>query len=109
MDDYTQKFIMVLKHRPKNKATLREEAEEFIAEYCGLQRQYVTTSELYRVAKTLFVEYLSTANNPANEVRHFFEAEARIGNNLDAILECLRATQVRNANGYINGFKEMED
>ncbi len=106
MNDTTLELIYALKRRNYEKDTLLDEAIAFLAAYTCTPIGYYNEAEMGRIAQMAFVDYLKTARNPAYEVQRFFDIFNRNSNTTATILECLRSTQVRDENGYINGFRE---
>lgn len=108
MDDLTLGVIYAVKHRDHGKKTLTEEAAAFLSKYTETPIQYYTTSEMDRIAKMLFIDYLKTARNPAFEVdRLFHPIGTRNITDAENIFVCLSLTRVKDESGYINGFREF--
>ena len=106
MNETTLELIYALKHRKYEKDTLFEEAAEFLSAYTCTPIGYYNEAEIGRIVQMAFVDYLRTAHNPAYEVQRFFDIFNRKGDTTATILECLRSTQVKDKNGYINGFRD---
>ena len=108
MDDLTLELIYALKHQNYGKSTLLEETIAFLSDYTCTPARCYNEAEMKRISQLCFVDYLRTARNPAYEVQRFFDILNRKGDSTKAILECLRSVQVRDKNGYINGFRDSK-
>ena len=106
MDDLTLHLIYGLKEYKFNRRTIKEEAISILSEYTETPEKYYTDKEIERISQLVFVDFLRTADNPAFEVREFFEAKKFGNDDTFAILNALRLTQVRDENGYVNGFRD---
>ena len=105
MDNLSLGFIYALKER--RETTLMDRAIGFLSEYTGTGKEYYTSGEMKRIARMVFIEFLRTARSPAYHVHEFFAHLDRTEDEKEAILESLRMVQVRDDEGYINGFRDM--
>ena len=126
MDDLTLGLIYAVKHSGK---TAKESIIDFLSEYTGTPKKYYSDSELIRIIRNAFVDYLKTADNPAFEVWQYFDAKRQQENYKDvfpeqykkyaerdnlldidteAILSAFRLTYVRKDSKYVNGFREWK-
>ena len=103
MDDMTRDFIYAMKLRDKP----REEALiDFMCEKTLSPRSSYPPSIVERVARRMFVDYISTCDNPAYEVDCLLEMMDHITDKADALIATLELVQVRNDGKYVNGFSD---
>ena len=103
MDDTTRDFIYAMKLRDKP----REEALiDFMCEKMLSPRSSYPPSIVERVARRMFVDYISTCDNPAYEVDCLLEMMDHITDKADALIATLELVQVRNDGKYVNGFSD---
>lgn len=103
MDNMTRDFIYAMKLRDKP----REEALiDFMCEQTLSPRSSYPPSIVERVARRMFVDYISTCDNPAYEVDCLLEMMDHITDKADALIATLELVQVRNDGKYVNGFSD---
>ena len=103
MDDMTRDFIYAMKLRDKP----REEALiDFMCEKTLSPRASYPPSIVERVARRMFVDYISTCDNPAYEVDCLLEMMDHIADKADALIATLELVQVREDGKYVNGFSD---
>lgn len=124
MDDLTLGLIYAVKHNGKS---AKESIIDFLSKYTGTPREYYSDSELIRIIRNAFVDYLKTADNPAFEVWQYFDAKRQKENfkdvfpeqhkkyserdncmdiDTEAILSAFRLARVQKDGKYVNGFRE---
>lgn len=124
MDDLTLGIIDAVK---RGKKSGKESIIDFLSEYTGTPKKYYSDSELIRIIRNAFVDYLKTADNPAFEVWQYFDAKRQQENfkdvfpeqhkkyaerdncmdiDTEAILSAFRLTRVQKDGKYVNGFRE---
>lgn len=94
---------------------------EYWSKYSGCPVEYYDERILMRIAQEVFLDYIHTADNPRYEVWNLFEnmrfdcnrlykSEDSFDNRIrNAIWTTLMLTDVRNNDGFVNGFRELED
>ena len=118
MDNSTLGTIYALKQSGK---PYDEAAIDFWSEYTGTPAKYYGERNLMMIAENVFTDYIKTADNPSYELWNFFDCmrfdykclykseesfDKRVRN---AIWSALASTRVRNNNGFVNGFRELEE
>ena len=85
---------------------------EYLASENGSNEDAYTESELNTILKNAYVDYISTCDNPSNEIRRLLDYINSSGCHSLAwyIVMSLDMVRVRDDNGnYINGFDERYD
>ena len=118
MEDSTLGTIYAIKHSYKD---YEEAVIDFWAEYTGTPAGYYQERILMDIAESTFRDFIATADNPSFVIWELFENmrfdckslvkseesfDKRVRN---AIWKTFAGLQVRNSDGYVNGFREMED
>ena len=124
MTDLTLGLIYAVKHSGKS---AKESIIDFLSEYTGTPKKYYSDSELVRIIRDSFVDYLKTADNPAFDVWQYFDIKQKQENfkdiypeqqkkyakrdgNMDidteAIISAFRLARVQKDGKYVNGFRE---
>ena len=118
MKKSTIKTIYALKSADK---PFDEVIAEYWSNYTGTPIEYYRERDLMRIAQDVFLDYISTADNPKYEVWHLFnnmwfdcDRLCKCTNDFDkrirnAIYTTLILAEVRDGNGYVNGFIELDD
>lgn len=127
MNDLTLGLIYAVKHSGKS---AKESIIDFLSEYTGTSKQYYSDSELIRIIRDSFVDYLKTADNPAFEVWQYFDAKRQKENfkdvfpeqhkkyaerdncmdiDTEAILSAFRLAGVQKDGKYVNGFRDWKE
>lgn len=118
MKNSTLGTIYALKHCE----TIYDEAViNWWSEYTGTPAKHYTKEHLMDFAVDVIRDYISTADNPSFvlyelfdymhfDCKHLLKRESEFDDRVrNAIWATLAGTQVRNKNGFVNGFREMED
>lgn len=124
MDNLTLGLIYAVKHGEKSG---KESIIDFLSEYTGTPKEYYSDGKLIQIIRNAFVDYLKTADNPAFDVWHYFDAKRQKENfkdvfseqhkkyierdncmdiDTEAILSAFRLTRVQKDGKYTNGFRE---
>lgn len=127
MNDLTLGFIYAVKHGEKS---AKESMVDFLSEYTGTPKEYYSDSELVRIVRDSFVDYLKTADKPAFDVWQYFDAKRRQENfkdvfpdqhkkyaerdgkmdiDTESIISALRLSHVQENGKYVNGFREWRN
>ena len=118
MDNSTIGTIYALKNGDKS-------FDKVVAEYwsnrTGIPVEYYDERTLMDIAQGLFLDYISTADNPRYEIwnlfdnmrfdyRSFCKSEESFDKRVrDAIWTTLMFTDVRDKGEFVNGFRELND
>ena len=105
MENMTRDFIYAMKRRDKP----REEALiDFMCEQTLSPRSSYPPSIVERVARRMFVDYISTCDNPAYEVDCLLEMMDKwyITDKADALIATLELVKVRDKGKFVNGFSD---
>lgn len=116
MKDSTIGTIYALKHSstPYNEAVI-----DYWSEYTGTPAKYYGKEILMDIAINALRDYISTADNPSYvlwelfnhmhfDCKHLYKVDKEFDDRVrDAIWITLAMTQVRDENGYVNGFREL--
>ena len=113
MKNSTIRLIYALKNNHK---TYDVTVSEYLSDKTGISVEYFNDEVLAKIAQDAFLDYISTADNPRYEVWNLFNNmwlfndnrsfDKRAGN---AIWATLALTDVRDRNGFVNGFRELND
>lgn len=116
MNKSTIETIYALKSSNKS---YDEVITEYWSKHTGVPIEYYKERDLMRIVQSVFLDYISTADNPKYEVWNLFENmwfdcdrlckctddfDKRIRN---AIYTTLILTDVRDGHGYVNGFRDI--
>lgn len=117
MKDSTMQTIYALK---KGDMSFDDAVAEYWSKHTGTPIQYYDEGFLTKIAEDVFLDYISTADNPKYEVWNLFDNmrfdykrfykqselsfDKRIRN---AIWTTLVFTDVKNNDGFVNGFREL--
>lgn len=103
MEDMTRDFIyaMKLRNKPREEALIG-----FMCEKTLSPRSSYPPSIVERVARRMFVDYISTCDNPAYEIDCLLEMMDHITDKADALIATLELVQVRKDGKYVNGFSD---
>lgn len=118
MDNSTLGTIYALKHATKE---YDETVIDYWSELTGTPAKYYGEASLTDIAISCMLDYMETADKPRFvlwclfnymhfDYKHLFKSDkdfdARVR---DAIWTTLALTQVRDDNGFINGFRELDE
>jgi hypothetical protein len=118
MEDSTLGTIYAIKHNSHK--DYEEAVIDFWAEYTGTPAQYYHERILMDIAESTFRDFIATADNPSFvmwelfghlkfDCKSFIKSEESFDKRVrNAIWKTFAGLQVRDSNGYINGFREME-
>lgn len=112
MEKSTRDFILALKRHAEEGCSPRESAIDFMSEQTMTPQEQYTPSIMLRIARQMFLDYLSTADSPHVDLSNFFEIEdihdpiSDPISETDAILTTLLLVAVRKDGQYVNGFWE---
>ena len=127
MDNLTLGLIYAVKHSGEY---VLESIINFLSEYTGTPKEHYSDSELVRITRDAFVDYLKTADKPAFDVWQYFDAKRQQENfkdvfpeqqkkyaerdgkmdiDTEAIVSALRLSHVQENGKYINGFREWNN
>lgn len=82
----------------------------YMSNLTGQDIEDYSESDLYKILKEAFLDYLKTCDNPSYAVRLLLEANERDGSSSIAskIASVLIIQQVKDKNGnFVNGFREL--
>jgi len=111
MEDRTIKFIRAIKGGIEFRPTIEETAVAFMSDYSGVPESRYTNDLLFKIVKDFFLDFLKTADNPSFEMWRFFDVKYKAFETRDdtyAMLVTMQLAQVRNDDGYVNGFRDLE-
>lgn len=118
MEKSTIGTIYALKNGNKS---FDEVVAEYWSNYTGTPIEYYKERDLMHIVQNVFLDYISTADNPKYEVWNLFnnmwfdcdrlckctdDFDKRIRN---AIYTTLILTDVMDGNRFVNGFRELDD
>lgn len=118
MDNSTIGTIYALKHGDKS---YDDTVAEYWSDLTGTPIKYYGEMNLTKIAQNVFTDYIKTADNPSYELWNLFDNMRFDYNRLykcddsfdkrvrNAIWAALVGTRVRNDNGFVNGFRELEE
>lgn len=118
MDDSTIGTIYALKHADKE---YDEAVTDYWSKYTGTPAKHYGEESLTKIAQSVFIDYIKTADNPSFEVWNLFDSirfnykllhtpkESFDKRMRDAIWIALVRTTVRRNGNYVNGFRELND
>lgn len=107
MEKITMQFIYALKHGFQH--TVEANAIKAISELTDTPEEHYQPYILNNVVQQMFRDYISTCDKPSYEIWLFFVYYNNCQDMTNALLITLQMTQVRDDNGYVNGFSEVED
>lgn len=117
MEDSTLGTIYAIKHSHKDP---EEAVIDFWSEYTGTPAQYYHERILMDIAESTFRDFIATADNPSFvmwelfenmrfDCKNFYKSEESFDKRVrNAIWNTFAGLQVRNSDGYVNGFRELE-
>ena len=106
MTDHTISIIKAIKLSGK---VWNQAVAEYMSKYSGSLVDEYTETELNRILKEAFLDYLTTCDNPSMEVRDLLDFMDNNGSRSlgHHIANVLGLTQVRDGDKYVNGFREL--
>lgn len=116
MEDSTIGTIYALKHNSK---PYDEAVINYWSNYTDTPAKYYGKDTLMDIATNTLRDYIKTADNPSYvlwelfnymhfDCQHLYKVDKEFDDRVrDAIWATLTMTQVRDKNGYVNGFREL--
>lgn len=115
MKKRTANIIMICKGQHKFGAnlTLKQAVAEYVSDTCGLPIKDITDDVLRGIVFDALMDFINTADNPCDvlykilETRYWCNWKPRENvDDITAVLIGLQMCQVRDKNGFVNGFTE---
>ena len=111
-NDKTFGMIMYLKNYTSDYDSLRECAIGYMIEYSGCDREVYTNEKIENIIYEVFCDFINCVDRPSSqfyqmrESKKILELTGMTFNIYDLMLSAMSMVQVRDDNGYINGFTE---